>query len=43
MVNIGSSNGLSKFMHDAITLTNADLLSIAPLGTNYFNQNRKLF
>ena len=43
-VGIGSDNGLSPIWHQAIILTNAKLLSIGPLGTNYsanFNQNTK--
>ena len=34
-VNIGSGNGLSPVRRQAITWTNADLLSIGPLGTNF--------
>ena len=34
-VNIGSGNGLSPDRHQAITWTNADLLSIGPLGTTF--------
>ena len=33
-VSIGSGNGLSPVWHEAITWTNAGLLSIGPLGTN---------
>ena len=33
-VNIGSGNGLLPVRHQAITWTNAGLLSIVPLGTN---------
>ena len=32
---IGSDNGLLPVQHQAITSTNADLLSIGPLGTNF--------
>ena len=32
---LGSGNGLSPFRRQAITLTNADLVSIEPLGTNF--------
>ena len=32
---IGPGNGLSPFRRQAITWTNADLLSIGPLGTNF--------
>ena len=31
----GSGNGLSPVRHQAITWTNADILSIRPLGTNF--------
>ena len=34
-VSIGSGNGLAPNRHQAITRTNADLLSIGPLGTNF--------
>ena len=34
-VSIGSDNGLSPSRRQAITWTNADLLSIGPLGTNF--------
>ena len=34
-INIGSDNGLSPFRHQAIILTNAGLLSIGTLGTNF--------
>ena len=34
-VGIGSGNGLSPVRWQAITSTNADLLSIGPLGTNF--------
>ena len=34
-VSIGSGNGLSPIRCQAITWTNADLLSIGPLGTNF--------
>ena len=34
-INIGSGNGLSPDWHQAITWTNAALLSIIPLRTNY--------
>ena len=33
MISIGSSNGLPPVWHQAITWTNADLLSIRTLGT----------
>ena len=42
----GSGNGLSPIRHQAITWTNATLMSIGPLGTNFneiLNQNTKLF
>ena len=32
---IGSVNGLSPDRRQAITLTNPDLMSIGPLGTNF--------
>ena len=35
MVNIGSGNGLSPVWHQAITWTNADLLSTGPSGKNF--------
>ena len=34
-VDIGSDNGLSPVRRQAITWTNAGLLSIGPLGTNF--------
>ena len=34
-VSIGSDNGLSPIQHQAIIQTNAGLLSIGPLGTNF--------
>ena len=34
-VSIGSDNGLLPIQHQAIILTNAGLLSIRPLGTNF--------
>ena len=34
-VNIDSGNGLAPVRRQAITWTNADLLSIGPLGTNF--------
>ena len=34
-VSIGSDNGLSSARHQAITWTNAHILSIGPLGTNF--------
>ena len=34
-VSIGSDNGLSPIWRHTITLTNAGLLSIGPLGTNF--------
>ena len=34
-VSIGSDNGLAPIRHQAIILTNAGLLSIRPLGTNF--------
>ena len=34
-VSFGSGNGLAPGRHQAITWTNADLLSIRPLGTNF--------
>ena len=34
-VNTGSGNGLSSIWHQAITWTNAELLSIGPSGTNF--------
>ena len=34
LVNIGSGNGLPPVQRQAITRTNADLLSAGPLGTN---------
>ena len=34
-VSIGSGNSLLPVLHQAITLTNADLLSIEHLETNY--------
>ena len=34
-VSIGSDNGLSPVLHQAITWTNADLLSIGPLGIKF--------
>ena len=38
-VSVGSDNGLSPVRHQAITWSNAGLLSIGPLGTN-FSENR---
>ena len=35
LIGTGSGNGLSPVLHQAITWTNADLLSIGPLGTNF--------
>ena len=34
-ISIGSDNGLLPVQHQAITWTNADLLSIGPLGINF--------
>ena len=34
LVQIGEDNDLAPVQHQAITWTNADLLSIRPLGTN---------
>ena len=46
-VRIGSGNGLVPVWRQAITWTNADLLSIGPLGTNFteckLNRNKKNF
>ena len=35
LVSIASGNGLSSVWRQAITRSNADLLPIAPLGTNF--------
>ena len=35
-VTIGSGSGLSTVQYQAIILTNADSLSIGPLGTKFF-------
>ena len=35
LVSIGSDNGLSPIRRQAISLNNAGLLSIGPLGTNF--------
>ena len=35
---ISSDNGLSPVQHLAIIWTNADILSITPQGTSYFNE-----
>ena len=44
-INIGSGNGWSPVRNQAITWTNAALLSIRPFGTNQWNldQNAKRF